>query len=174
MPSFTVEMGDDKNRSFIFLPTTITMRGAYYRHNNSPLSFGDNPMANMPDIPGERITVTYEKDGTTASAITFDPLSRDEKLLERVNQVHKAAFGKGISPVPSRSYELDQLDFNTWVWHIARLVEKGDARVVEGTIPELKDGSEVKNNQFDFTAKAVKKIRINSKSRPQAKQPAAA
>lgn len=144
--SFTVEFGDDTNRSVIVSTTRQHLRGhwglakLYARDGGGPDA--GRAMSAMPEIPG--IHMRVYSDGRV---VTYDPLEDMPELLDRINRVMRSAAaiwsGQPITFVPRSETRLDRDHYTTLVEELKRKVESGTARVVTGDWPAKLPGREL-------------------------------
>lgn len=137
--SFTVELGDDNNRSITLSCLRQRCRGRWSISTLHARPQGGRDvgqaMSAMPDVPGIRVHV----DGRSNSYRLYDPLWDDPSLLDRINNVARRARLSGASvpfaPVEEVTAKADDDLFKTLVDELVRKVKDGQARVVEGKLP---------------------------------------
>jgi len=139
--SFTVEFGDLYCRNHTINCFRLRVRGAWSVTRLHQRGIGGrdigSAMANMPDIPGQRLRV----DPRAMRATVTDPLADNPELLERVNGVSQKvrAFWKGVpfKPVPPAELTLTDDQLVTLLLELHRKREAGQIVVVEGRLPSL-------------------------------------
>jgi hypothetical protein len=128
-----IEIRNDTNRSYQFLPLQVKMRGALDFAKGSPelyalgQSFGGKP------IPGQRLYLDVEK----REAALVDPLNSDEcadiaQKLARKLSSNVRGVGGGVTFPKNQKFE--NVDVCTYLHHMRRAVEGGHAVVVQGEI----------------------------------------
>lgn len=148
-----IEVGDDRNRNFLWNPTQDLLRGAWRREN---LRSGElNRLTEqIPSIPGIRIEI----DGRRRICRIYDPLNNEglKPLLERIQRGVKSAMNSEQGPERDKVYQdCDDTTLKTWLYWARRLVngtprQRNDeedmdgyggpqAKVIEGLLPTLRE-----------------------------------
>lgn len=134
-PEIEIELGDDRNRVFAWGPTMEVLRGAWTRKNLKSDELVEE-FAKMPDIPGIRIRVVYER----KLAVIYDPLALDtnKELCATIAAIIFERFRRKEGPAKECKREaMDADDLKTWLYGMRRRVDAGQARVTVGTLPTL-------------------------------------
>ncbi len=134
---FTVEFGDSKNshQFIVGILAGLTVGGRWKRENVPAPSLGEQ-MAQMPDIPGQQLTVLPRE----RKAVLTDPLEQDQDTLKRANRIMQGGVmrseGGGMTFAPRMDLPLeDEHQLKTLVLTMARWVKCGNCFVVKGSIP---------------------------------------
>ena len=89
---FTVELGDDNNRTITVDTLKLRLRGHWKKGNFFNRKGGGRDigatMMQMPDLPGIRLAVN-PREGTVR---IYDPLADDKELVEQANRVMDHAY----------------------------------------------------------------------------------
>lgn len=141
---FTVEVGDDSNRTITINTLTMRLRGRYSLSNlfsrkdpSGKRMTGRNVgdvMTQMPDIPGIRLEVDPGK----SSVRIYDPLEGDKDRCDEINRVLSSAVSIGSSSitfVPEKTVTLDKDQLKTLCIEVVQHVRENSARVVSGSLP---------------------------------------
>lgn len=139
--SFTVEFGDLHCRNHTINCFRLRVRGAWSVTRLHQRGIGGrdigSAMANMPDIPGQRLRV----DPRAMRATVFDPLADQPDLLDRINAVAQKAraFWKGVpfKAVPPVELGLTDDLLVTLLMELQRKRDAGNIVVVEGRLPSV-------------------------------------
>lgn len=134
-PEIEIELGDDRNRVMSWGPTMEILRGAWTRKNLHSDELVEE-LAKMPDIPGMRIRVVYER----KLAVVYDPLALDanKELCQTIAGIIFERFRRKEGPAKETKREsMDADDLKTWLYGMRRRVDAGQARVTLGTLPTL-------------------------------------
>lgn len=138
MNNFTVEFGDEANRTQLVKVLQQTVRGHFSLIKLKRRDAG-RIMSNMPDIPGMQMIVKPR----ASEAIFIDQLADNSELCSQIDAVknHPEAgpIRRDGKTMPSVLHEvkhkLDPDRFKTLVYELAFLVEEGLAKVIQGDIP---------------------------------------
>lgn len=150
MGEITIEIGDDRNRRFLWAPTKQELRGRWSRVNLKPDEATDE-LSRLPDIPGVHVTVD-----TRAMVLKItDPLNepRNAELSRQLSALLKELFRSNNGPEKDKVYnKATPTQVKTWLYWMRRMVDgapeefvKGRrvagpyAKVVVGKLPELED-----------------------------------
>lgn len=134
-PEIEIELGDDRNRVMSWGPTMEILRGAWSRKNLHSDELVEE-LAKMPDIPGMRIRVVYERN----LAVVYDPLALDtnKELCATIANIIFERFRRKEGPAKeSKRESMDNDDLKTWLYGMRRRVDAGQARVTAGNLPTL-------------------------------------
>lgn len=139
---FTVEFGNDSGHQITINTLQLTVRGrwsiarlmsrsgGFYRGCRAPMP----ELHGMPDIPGMRMKIIPR----TRTAVLYDPLEQDSRLMDRISEAGAAARLRGLSawrPNESSEHKLNEHKFKSLVHDLSRLAGKGDLTVLEGEMP---------------------------------------
>jgi hypothetical protein len=130
-----IEMGDDRNRRFLYAPTGQELRGWWKKANLIGMTM-DQRMTQMPDLPGMYICLDCKR----ARLRVLDPLNAPENkgLLAQAQAVHKDVFRTNAGPETDKLEEgLNDTRLKTNLYWMRRLVDSGSARIVSGELPTL-------------------------------------
>ena len=130
-----IELGDDRNRRFLYPPTQQELRGAWRKANLIGITM-DVRMTQMPDLPGLHVFLDCRK----ARVRIADPLAAPENkaILQQAQAVHKDVFRTLAGPEADYVEEgLNETKLKTHLFWIRRLVDAGSARVVQGELPDM-------------------------------------
>jgi len=130
-----IEMGDDRNRRFLYPPTGQELRGWWKKANLIGMTM-DQRMTQMPDLPGLYVCLDCKR----ARLRILDPLNAPENkgLLAQAQAVHKEVFRVNAGPETDKVEEgLNETRLKTNLYWMRRLVESGSARIVSGELPTL-------------------------------------
>lgn len=136
-PEIEIEFGDDRNRVFSWGPTMEILRGAWTRKNLHSDELVEE-LAKMPDIPGMRVRIAYER----KLAIVYDPLSLDanKELCQVIAAIIFDRFRRKEGPAKeSKRESMDADDLKTWLYGMRRRVDAGQAKVTLGTLPSISE-----------------------------------
>jgi hypothetical protein len=127
---FTVEFSTPTNQTVVINTLRIRMRGNYSlaKYLSRPEGARDiGPMARMPEIPGQRMTVDHRR----MKAVVEDPLEDNAELLRRINAVQRsiAAVNTGGDMVPVKRQEL-RLNPDTLKTLVCEILRKNEAKMV--------------------------------------------
>lgn len=134
-PEIEIEFGDDRNRVMSWGPTMEILRGAWSRKNLHSDELVEE-LAKMPDIPGIRVRVVYER----KLAVVYDPLALDanKELCQTIANIIFERFRRKEGPSKESKREgMDADDLKTWLYGMRRRVDAGQARVTLGTLPTI-------------------------------------
>jgi hypothetical protein len=135
LPEMAIEIACPLNRNLLWGPRNIVLRGRWDSHNLTPGDQSQAGLLKMPVLPGIQLRL----DARNRRATITDPLADDENrsLLNEANAVHEAVFGSRFSPWDEVVYE-DMSDdaLATWMYWMMRAVNAGNARVLDGRIPQ--------------------------------------
>jgi len=131
-----VEIGDDFNSNPDFKPLSITLRGRWSaNHVPRGTTAKHSPLLKLPDLPGMHLFLNVDE----RTARVVDPLQYEEnasiKLAWREYQAN-------LEPLPEQVIEeLDDQQVASWVYWIGRLIEKGEATLLDGSaaLPDIDD-----------------------------------
>ena len=135
---FTVEFGDRLNSCAFVIGclSRLEVRGRWRRDQVPAQSLGEQ-MSQMPDVPGQQMTVYPRECKITIT----DPLENDSELTARINRLMAGTsfgrdLGSGMKPCPKMDLPLEDEDvLKTLVLTLTRWVECGNCWVVKGQIP---------------------------------------
>lgn len=130
-----IEMGDDRNRRFLYAPTGQELRGWWKKANLIGMTM-DQRMTQMPDLPGMYVCLDCKR----ARLRILDPLNAPENkgLLAQAQAVHKDVFRTNAGPETDKVEEgLNETRLKTNLYWMRRLVDSGSARIVSGDLPTL-------------------------------------
>jgi hypothetical protein len=130
-----IELGDDRNRKFLYPPTGQELRGSWKKANLIGITM-DARMTSMPDLPGMYIILDCKR----ARLKIVDPLEADEnrELLRQAQAVHKEIFRTIAGPAKSYSEDnLNETKLKTNLYWMRRMVDSLQARIVSGDLPGL-------------------------------------
>jgi hypothetical protein len=130
-----IELSDERNRNVMFPPTREVLRGQLLKSRFN--SDEQNEITSrIPDLPGIRIRLDYEK----KEAQIFDPLGEPNRQSE-LRAAEKAFIeflGTKQTAMESRTYAgMNNTEAKTWLFWIHRLVKNKNAKIVSGTIPSI-------------------------------------
>lgn len=139
--AFTVEFADENCRNMTIKTLRLKVRGRFSLATLQAREIGGRDvgaaMSQMPEIPGLRIRIV-PKD---LKIVIFDPLEKNEELVERINKVFKAARG-GATTQEYKAVERTEMDlekqpdkFKTLICELARMKESGTIKVHDGKFP---------------------------------------
>ncbi len=134
-PEIEIEFGDERNRYFAWGPTMEKMRGHWTRKNLHSDELVEE-LATMPDIPGMRIRVAYER----RLAVVYDPLSLEanKTTCDRIAAIIFDRWRIKAGPEKTTTREkMDADDLKTWLYGMRRRVNNKEATVIVGTLPSL-------------------------------------
>lgn len=134
--SFTVEFGDDGNRTIMIATLRERVRGSWSlaKLHARPQGGRDvgRVMTAMPNIPGLRMRVHM-----SGKVEIFDPLENQPDVLDQINRVRRQATaiydGRPAQAVPRREMTLDRNRLTTLVLELKRKAESGSCHLVDGT-----------------------------------------
>lgn len=138
--NFTVEFGDEKNRSFLLRTVRREVRGSFslrkfYSNEGGGRAVG-NAMTRVPDIPGEFLCIKASE----GVAIFYDPWEDKPEDWTRLNNALSEALPartkQGFGPVPRQESKMSVDEMKTLVLEIFQMVEDKQARVVKGRMPD--------------------------------------
>lgn len=139
-PEFTVEFGDECNRTITINTLKFKVRGQwsltslFSRKGIGGRDVG-SAMSAMPDTPGIRLKVSPRQ----RKALFYDPLERDPRLLERINAVRARAQSIGSAnktSVQESPYELDDDQMKTLCLEIVAKQKDGEIHAItKGRLP---------------------------------------
>jgi len=154
MAPFTVECGDDNNRTITINTLKLRLRGRWsqttlHKRETGGRDLG-NAMSAMPDIPGICIAVVPSR----LKVLIFDPLETNVALTERINSVlSKAASvrtsGRPVTFVPRVEQTLDADTFKTLVLELAQKIESRSIIVVDGTMPTKQEAESLEGRRLN-------------------------
>lgn len=130
-----LEVGDSKNRYVTFAPTKSRLRGWWKKENLIGVSMNES-LSQMPSLPGVYIVLDCRK----RELRVYDPLTRSEfkEALEQARRVHKECFRTDAGPEKELKLEnLDPTGLKTALYHVRRLLDNKQARLLSGQMPEL-------------------------------------
>jgi hypothetical protein len=136
-PEIEIEFGDERNRVFMWGPTMEKLRGVWTRKNLHSDELVEE-LATMPDIPGMRIRVAYER----KLAVVYDPLSLEanKALSDRIAAIIFERWRTKQGPDKTTTREkMDADDLKTWLYGMRRRVDNNEARVIVGTLPTMEE-----------------------------------
>lgn len=135
--SFTVELGDERNRQINVPMLHETFRGAYSVANLRGQDIG-SPASSMPDIPGMQLTI----DARNRRVIIRDPLKDNEALCSQIAGVLKKRGSYGLSKLTGcdeRTVAMDEHEMKTLVRFVVKLLDPPSglpkAKLVKGRVP---------------------------------------
>lgn len=124
MKAVTIEF-DHENRNSYFAPLDRVLRGRFdFARCNEPMARLEG--AKWPAVPGQRLTLIP----TSKAATIHEPL-RDEEFAALREQIER----KGQT-VPQHE-TLKDVDVCTFVHFMRQAVESGNARIVDGELPNV-------------------------------------
>lgn len=135
MPEIEIEFGDDRNRVFAWGPTMEILRGAWSRRNLHSDELVED-LAAMPDIPGIRIRMSYER----KLAVIYDPLALESNkdVCEKIARIIFDRFRRREGPAkPVERRNMDVDDLKTWLYGMRRRLDSNSARLIVGDLPSL-------------------------------------
>lgn len=130
-----IELGDDRNRRFLYAPTGQELRGWWKKANLIGMTM-DQRMTQMPDLPGMYVCLDCKR----ARLRILDPLNAPENkgLLAQAQAVHKEVFRTNAGPETDKTEEgLNETRLKTNLYWMRRLVDSGSARIISGELPTL-------------------------------------
>ena len=144
---FAVQLGSDFARTFYIPILDNHFRGEWslarlanrvdIQGNVVGAKLVGEAMSQMPDIPGMQIAVVPK----TGMVEILDPLEAQPDRLARINSVVSKAVPignkAGFTFVPKTKQKLDKDQMKTLCKFLLGMVQRGDAKVVGGTLPEL-------------------------------------
>ena len=139
LPEFTVEFGDDSNRTITLDVFQTRVRGRWQRDKIIGRVLG--AMGQMPDIPGIRMRVVPKE----KKVVLYDPLDEDAKLMSRINATWSAcqviSTGQPFRGLQDGEHSMGEHqmrddEFKTLLFELRRKEESGALRVIEGRIPD--------------------------------------
>lgn len=147
-----IEMGDERNRRFLWAPLGVELRGRWSRVNCTGDEMTEQ-LAMIPDIPGMQIVVNCN--GRSRRMEVRDPLNdeKNQDLFEQLRKAVKDAFRTDQVPVKTTVVEnADNSAVKTWLYYMRRFVNGcpidetqrrrsggPQAFVVRGTLPSLEE-----------------------------------
>lgn len=150
----TIELGDSRNRQFLFKVTGDVLRGRWSKANLRCDGEINEDTGKLPDvIPG----LCIELDARRMTAKIFDPLAlpKNAELLAVVQKKLKIALNHVEGPERERNFQLrNETQVKTWLWAMRQLVDGApidydqdnqpvgggpQARVVSGTLPTAEE-----------------------------------
>ncbi len=138
--TLVVEIGNDHNDMIMFDPLQKWLRGRWQKSGLSPgeRSTSHDPRQ-VPDLPGLHVEV----DANGHEARVFDPLSQDghRETMANLNALLKKRNQPETQPMDTQDFRgMSDEQIASWVYHLRRLVDKGDATVVQGDITKQPKG----------------------------------
>ena len=137
LPSFTVEFGDDRNRTITLNVTRQQVRGKFsllnlMRGEGGARQVGEK-MSGMPDIPGIRMKVEPKELRFTL----YDPLEKKPELLQQINGVLKRGLIVGTEStfVPKVEQLLSLDEMKSLLMELDQKRDSGCLEVVQGELP---------------------------------------
>lgn len=134
---FTVQFGDKLNSNAFVIGclSRLEVRGTWKRENVPASSLGES-MSQMPEIPGQQMTVLPRE----RKAIVTDPLADQQELVAKANAIldgtAQARTGGGMVAHPKMELPLADDDLvKTLVFTLADWVKCGNCIVVKGKVP---------------------------------------
>jgi hypothetical protein len=167
-----IEVGDDRNRNFIFGPTQDYLRGRWLKANLHGPDEIPQEIELLGDVPG----MCIELDPRTRKGRIFDALRlpKNAMVLEKVASAHESNWNqKNMGPEKDREFDFrlgrdPDTEIKTWAYYMRRMLDgtvydrdrKGNvigggpqARIVEGSLPTLEEIDEwpgkIRTNLFD-------------------------
>lgn len=136
--TFTVELGDSKNRNINIPILHDVFRGRFAMGNLRGREIG-YPMQGLPDIPGVHLTI----DARNRRVIVEDPLNDRKDIADQVAEVLRkrgkiTAEGR-IKGIQKRTITLDEHQMKTLVRFVVKTLLESDepkATLVSGRVPE--------------------------------------
>lgn len=139
---FTVEFGDERNRSVVVSTFREKMRGHFSMKKFYDSEAGGRDigaaMQRVPDIPGQFMRV-IPKD---RQVIVYDPWENKPQEWRRLNASLADALpvrSGNYGPIPRQERTLSDDQLKTLVIELVRKCESGTARVVKGTLPSNRE-----------------------------------
>ncbi len=146
--SFTLEVGDDSNRTITLNTLRMRLRGHFSMQKlqtrkdtkGKPLAAREygSAVANLPEMPGMHIVV--KGDGKRTVGIV-DPLHEQPDKLEAYNaaiqRVPALMIDAKYIAVPNTTHELDENQFKTLIRDCMSLVKFKAAKVIKGDLPTM-------------------------------------
>lgn len=133
-----IEMQTDKNGNVLFNPTQEVLRGRWTPASKSLRGFTSAAgMNQMPELPGMIVGV----DPDTKEMVIRDPLADPEnrELVDEANRVLSNVFSIESRPADERRRHLNDDDYKTLLYWMARTVDSKQARVVSGRLPSVEE-----------------------------------
>lgn len=133
----TIEIYTANNSNVIFQPTAETYRG-HWSNAKIPGQEMRPAIRAMPEIPGIHLEVNTE----ARTCRSYDPLASDASRwaqIERIQRENAIHLDPNAKPWPEKVFQADDDMLKTWIFWFWKLVDAGNARVVEGQIPEMKE-----------------------------------
>lgn len=131
-----IEMQTEKNGNVLFNPTQEVLRGRWSPASKSLRGFTSAAgMNQMPELPGMIVGI----DPDTQEMVIRDPLADPENddLVDEANRVLSNVFSIESKAGKMRRRVLDEDDYKTLLYWMARTVESNQARVVTGRLPSV-------------------------------------
>ena len=136
-PEIEIEFGDSRNRVFAWGPTMEILRGKWTRTNLNSDELVEE-LAAMPDIPGMRIRINYDR----RRAVVYDPLALPENkpLADKISALIKERFRRNEGPAqPVERNDMDKDDLKTWLFWMVRRVKGKAAVLTAGELPSYEE-----------------------------------
>lgn len=131
MGPVTIELGDRKNRSFMFPITQELYRGWWKRENLGSDELVEETEA-LPNIPGIHITVNPR----AKTVKVHDPLNEDVELARAISAAVQKGFNKAEGPMKDVTYtDLTDTEVKSWMHYVVLYVRAKKAVVVAGELP---------------------------------------
>lgn len=146
-----IEIRAPKNEDVMFEPMRSKLRSAWRRAGLPAGSTSRSAhLLSLPDLPGMRVCLTpSQRVGKVVDPLGFD---ENQTLLLEANAVFRnlPSHRKDQHPAPDRVYtKLTQDDVATWFYWMKRLVDKGEAVVVSGSLDRKPPEGRIRVGGFD-------------------------
>lgn len=162
----TIEVGDERNRSFMWGPTKDILRGRWTRTNLHGDEMVDQTVR-MPDVPGMHIVI----DGRKRRLAIIDPLGKQENrnILDEIKVNLKNFSDREQTAHPDKVVEnATDNQIKTWLYWAYRLLQGApvdksrrpwsggpQARIVSGQMPDFDRligfAGKIRSNLYDET-----------------------
>jgi hypothetical protein len=129
-----VQLDSPKNQTICFDPLQAMFFGGYKQAGLPPgASSRQGDAREYPDIPGRRIVLDVDGRFGEIQDPLGDEANRD--LLAQVNQIRRKHGKHDIAPTSTERHEdMQPTNIATWLWHMSKHVDVGEARVLQGDL----------------------------------------
>lgn len=131
-----VDVKSPKGRTQLFVPTQTQLKGDIYPSDLASGSGSPAFVQQIGHIPGHQIQIdTINKVGKIIAKIGLPEHSEKLEVLRRLSKTERYQHARFKDVEKDKTFHLDDMELRTWLFHIARGVERNRFALVSGKLP---------------------------------------
>lgn len=135
-PDIVVDVKSPKGRTQLFVPTQTQLHGDLYPADLTSGSGSPAFVQQLGYIPGDQIQVdTANKIGKIIAKIGLPENEHKLEVLKRLGNTERYRHARFNTVKKDQVFSLDDMELRTWLFHIARNVERNRFVLVSGKLP---------------------------------------